>query len=94
MYRYEVTKVRPPFTFFDLYGIAAQREENGAWITASVVAPFSKDREPVERLAARCTSIQPCPEHLIEAVSELLPQAAAQRSAPAAGGSAGSARRF
>lgn len=76
MYRYKVTKIRPPFTSSHLYGIAAQREENGTWITASVVAPFSEDREPVERLAERCTSLQLCPEHLIDAVFDFLSQAA------------------
>lgn len=77
MYRYEAAKMRPPFSSRDLYGILGAREQDGIWVTAVVVAPFSGDPEAVARLARWCTDLQLSPEHLIGAVSDFLAQSAA-----------------
>ncbi len=77
MYHYKAAKMRPLFSSRDLYGILGVREQDGRWMTAAVVAPFSEDREAVDRLAERCTALQLCPEKLIDAVSDFLSQTSA-----------------
>lgn len=77
MYRYEAAKMRPPLSSRELYGILGAREQDGAWVTTAVIAPFSDNREAAARLAQQGTALQLCPGQLMGMVSDFLSQSAA-----------------
>lgn len=70
LYRYELTESRGAEAI--PYGILGKQEEDGHWRSVAVVAPFSKNREAVIRLAEECTALQICPWQLMDIVVDFI----------------------
>lgn len=67
MYQYELLE-----TGMAAYGILCRVRQGESWRTAAAAAPLSEDREAVERLAELCTTLQLCPEHLLEVAADFI----------------------
>lgn len=72
MIRYELLKVETPLSTRNSYGILGKEKRDGDWVSVVVAAPFSGDPASVDKLAEKCTSLQPSPEQLIDIVSDFI----------------------
>lgn len=76
MVRYEVVRVKPPWSSGYLYGVFGRAEWNGIWVPAAAAVPLSGDLGDVAALSEKCTALQLSPEQLMDVASDFISQTA------------------